>query len=210
MLQPPQKRRRPSYSNSGDHYLDTEPDDVGQEIPRSIWRLNEIGDLVDDLRIIWSESFAETVEIMHNWEQNWYRHHNVKHADPQKQCRINLQTRLYQEATYISLLFRRIAIEFLKLTRLALFIPVALYPLQDPIFVDKVLDKVLRGTGWRVKHYGSDGGDPENREGDYEEEAYRELSSELCPFIHRVFARSYPTEDPACRIVHDEEWHATK
>ena len=45
---------------------------------------------------------------------------------------------------------------------------------------------------------------------DYEEEAYRELSSELCPFIHRVFARSYPTEDPACRIVHDEEWHATK
>ena len=206
MLQPPQKRRRPSYSNSGDHYPGTEPDDVGQEIPRSIWQLNEIGDLVDDLRIIWSESFAETVKIMHNWEQNCYRHHNVKHADAQKQCRINLQTRLYQEATYMSLLFRRIAIEFPKLTRLALFIPVALYPLQDPIFIDKVLP----GTRWRVKHYGSGGGDPENRGGDYEEEAYRELSSELCPFIHRVFARSYPTEDPACRIVHDEEGHATK
>ena len=80
-----------------------------------------------------------------------------------------------------------------------------LYPSQGQILIDKVFP----GTGWRVKHYGSGGGDPENRGGDYEE-AYRGLSSELGPFMNRIFARAYPTKGPASGVVHHEEWHVKK
>ena len=171
------------------------------DIPNPVWRLNEIGDLVDDLRLKLDRRFVctyadgEYCDINSggtNWSKAMYN------------CRTPLRDRLWREAEYTALLFRRIPVDFPRLTRFALYIPAALYPNHDQTFINHALP----GTGWTVSHYGKhhdamDSCRPLP-------EAYIKFVDDVCPFVHRIFTRPTPTDDPAAVIVHDEEWHVTK
>ena len=183
------------------HTIDANPD-----IPNPVWRLNEIGDLVDDLRLILRQNFAH----VYAEEFAGVRHLNPGSPDYREamhNCRRPLRDRLWREAEYTALLFRRIPVDFPRLTRFALFIPAALYPNHDQTFIERVLP----GTGWTVrhedKHY--------DKVGEDLEPSWRikqrclDLTNEICPFVRRIFTRPTPTDDPAAVVVHDEEWHVT-
>ena len=168
------------------------------EIPNPIWRLNEIGDLVDDLRLIWDRGFAYIYVKSFNEHRD-----RAKRSKCMYECERHLKDRLWREAEYTALLFRRIPVDFPRLTRLALYIPTALYPNHDQTFINHVLP----GTGWTVQHYGPVGGTPPI---DDLNEAYLKFADDICPFIRRIFTRSAPSDHPSAVVVHDEEWHVTK
>ncbi|CAF9941534.1 MAG: hypothetical protein ALECFALPRED_009176 [Alectoria fallacina] len=198
------QRGNAAKSNPKPFIIPAAPDivDAKSEIPDPIWRLNEIGDLVDDLRLIWHRSFAYV-----------YTKLSFEHCDPNPdwtewskrmhKCKMHLRGRLWREAEHTALLLRRIPIDFPRLTRLALYIPTGLYPHHDQTFINHALP----GTGWTVKHCGSVGGVPPTPSLDG---ACLKLADDICPFIRRVFTRPTPTDDPSAVIVHDEEWHRTK
>ena len=176
--------------------------DAETKIPNPIWRLNEIGDLVDDLRLIWDRGFAYVYVKSFNEDSIM----NFDNAEPSKRmydCRFLLRTRLSREAEHTALLFRRIPVDFPRLTRFALYIPAALYPNHDQTFINHVLP----GTGWTVKHYGPVGGTPPICD---IKEAHLKLADDICPFIRRIFTRPAPSDDPSAVIFHDEEWHGTQ
>ena len=176
--------------------------DAETEIPNPIWRLNEIGDLVDDLRLTWDRGFA----YIYVKSVNKHRITNIDSAERSKrmyECEPPLRARLWQEAQYTALLFRRIPVDFPRLTRLALYIPAALYTNHDQTFINHVLP----GTGWTVKHYGPVGRTPPIRDLN---EAHLKLADYICLLIRRVFTRTAPSDDPSAVVVHDEEWHRTK
>ncbi|KAL9136702.1 MAG: hypothetical protein Q9175_002101 [Cornicularia normoerica] len=176
--------------------------DVKTETPDPIWQLNKIGDLVDDLRLVWHEWFAYvyTITFAKHCDTNpeWHEWSKVIHK-----CKIHLRARLWREAEYTALLFRRIRVDFPRLTRFALYIPAALYVNHDQTFINNVLP----GTGWTVNHYGSVGGSPPIPSLNT---ACLKLADDFCPFIRRIFTRPAPTDDPTAVIVHDDEWHVTK
>ncbi|CAF9929189.1 hypothetical protein IMSHALPRED_007844 [Imshaugia aleurites] len=200
-----------SNSNAIPHVTPAAPDmdHAKTEIPDPIWRLNEIGDLVDDFRLIWHRSFAyaytttfaahtTTPAAMNYPTLDWTEWSRILHK-----CKQHLRGRLWREAEYTALLFRRIPIDFPRLTRLALYIPAALYPDHDQTFINHALP----GTGWTVKHYGPIGRPPPLSPLD---EACLKFADDICPFIRRIFTRPAPTNDPDAVIVHNEEWHVTK
>ena len=119
-----------------------------------------------------------------------------------------MRHRLWKEAEYLALLFRRIPVDFPRLTRFALYIPTALYPNHDQTFINLVLP----GTGWTVsrfgKHYDSVG--RSRPPGTHTNEDCLKLANELCPFVRRIFTRPTPTDDPSAVIIHDEAWHVTE
>ena len=181
--------------------------DRKNDIPNPVWRLNAVGDMVDHLRLLWdrrfsyvyAKSFAARCDLnpdVTEWSKLMHR------------CKTHLRDRLWREAEYTALLFRRIPVDFPRLTRLVLFIPTALYPDHDQTFIDRALP----GTGWTVshhsKHLDSVGGS--YLPGLRINETCRKLAIDLCPFVRRVFTRPTPTDDPSAVIVHDEEWHVTR
>ena len=198
----PQEKRRgdPGTSNEKPHVVSVSTDPEN-DIPHPIWQLNEVGDLVDDLRLTWHETFACLYAVVF-----------AEHSDPNPDwsqwaktihtCKMHLRARLWRESEQTALLFRRIKIDFPRLTRFALYIPAALYPDHDQTFITHVLP----GTGWTVKHYGAGG---MRRSGDFDESCVK-LASDLCPFVRRIFSRSRPTDDPDEVAVLDEEWCVTK
>ena len=202
----PQKKQRENTAKiNAKPYISpaaSETIDAKTEIPDPIWRLNEIGDLVDELRLVWHRGFAYSYAITfaEDFHPNpdWVEWSKLIH-----QCKVHLRARLWREAEYTALLFRRIRVDFPRLTRLALYLPAALYPDHDQTFINHVLP----GTGWTVKHYGEVGGPPPLS---YPDEACLEFADDMCPFIRRIFTRPTPTDDPSAVIVHDDEWHATK
>ena len=176
--------------------------DANTGIPNPVWRLNEIGDLIDDLRSILRQTFAHVYAA----EFAGIRHLNPgspQYREVMHDCRGPLRDRLWREAEYTALLFRRIPVDFPRLTRFALFIPAALYPNHDQTFIDRVLP----GTGWTVrhhdKHYDRVGEDLEPTW--HIKERWMNLANEICPFVRRIFTRRTPTDDPAAVVVHDEE-----
>ena len=176
---------------------------INPAVPEPVWRLNEVGDLVDDLRLRWHRGFAYVYTKLYfeHCEPNpdWSVWSNIMHR-----CKSHLRGRLWREAEYTALLFRRIPLDFPRLTRLALYIPAALYPDHDQTFIDHALP----GTGWSVKHYGTLGvSRPPMRDID---ESCLKLADDVCPFIRRFFNRPVPTNDPAAVIIHDDEWHRTQ
>ena len=201
----PQKKQRNISKSIAKTYITSATSgttDTKTESPDPIWRLNEIGDLVDDLRLVWQRSFAYVYTGMFTVQcdpnPDW-----PKWSRGMQKCKTNLRARLWREAEYTALLFRRIPVDFPRLTRLALYIPAALYPDHDQTFINHVLP----GTGWTVKHCGPVGGTPPIRN---RKEAYLKIADEICPFIRRIFTRPAPTDDPSAVIVHDDEWHITK
>lgn len=176
--------------------------DAKTDLPDPVWRLNEIGDLVDDLRLIWHRGFAYI-----------YARSFGQYCDPNPnygewsmlihKCKPHLRGRFWRESEFTALLFRRIPVDFPRLTRLALYIPAALYPNHDQTFIDRALP----GTGWTVRHYGRLGGAPPIPNLN---QTCLKLADDICPFIRRIFTRPTPTDDPSAVIVHDEEWHRTK
>ena len=171
------------------------------EIPDPVWRLNEIGDLVDDLRLIWQRNFAYVYTRMFaescHPNPDWDEWSMLMHK-----CKVHLRGRLWREAEYTALLLRRVPVDFPRLTRLALYMPTALYPDHDQTFIKRALP----GTGWAVKHYGPVGEDPPIP---FLNEACLKLADDICPFTRRIFTRPTPTADPSAVIVHDDEWHRT-
>ena len=207
-------RSHPEPINAEHHTTEDTSDalEPRADIPDPIWRLNGIGDLVDDLRILWDRRFAYVYTKK-------FLGHCVQNLDPLQwsktpQWSMNIQActnylngRLWREAEYTALLFRRLRIDFPRLTRFALYIPAALYPDHDQTFINHVLP----GTGWEVKNY-SKGWEAVQSSCTCEckDESCLKLADEICPFIHRIFIRAKPTDDPAKVIVHDDEWNVTK
>ena len=180
--------------------------DANTDIPNPVWRLNEIGDLVDDLRLILCQSFA------YEYAKEYVGARRLKPGSPEYRkvmhnCRGPLRDRLWRESEYTALLFRRIPVDFPRLTRFALFIPAALYPNHDQTFINRVLP----GTGWTVRHHEM----PYEKVGDdlepcwHIEERWLNLTNDICPFVRRIFTRPTPTDDPAAVVVHNDEWHVT-
>lgn len=176
--------------------------DEKTEVPDPIWRLDEIGDLVDDLRLVWHRDFAYVYTKLfaehHHSNPDWPEWSKLIHK-----CKMHLRGRLWREAEHTALLLRRIPIDFPRLTRLTLYIPAALYPDHDQTFINHALPR----TGWTVKHCCSVGGSPPCPKAN---EACLKLADDLCPFIRRVFTRPRPTADPSAVVVHNDEWHKTK
>ena len=172
------------------------------------WGLYEVGDLVDDLQIIWTDAFGlsggsevDGLEIENQYEGcNFSRRgENI------------LPLRLAHEAKRIAPLFKFLARDFPSLKRLALYIPAALYPDHDQLFIDKLLPG--NGSGWMVHHSGSGGGSEANKVSEKyfdwncqptdranaefndaydvlpESDAQKEADLARCPMIHRVFTR---------------------
>lgn len=199
------QRRSTGTSNAKSHVDPAAPNeaDTKPDIPDPVWRLNEIGDLVDDLRLTWHRGFA----YVYTWSFGEHCHPiNSDGAERSKlihKCQTHLRARLWREAEFTALLFRRIPVDFPRLTRLALYIPAALYPDHDQTFIDRALP----GTGWTVAHHGRVGGALPILNLD---EACLRLADDMCPFVQRVFTRSAPTEDPGQVVGHGEEWHRTK
>ena len=177
------------------------------DIPDPVWRLNEVGDLVDDLRLTWDRGFAY---VYTKWRAQFAgtNPHQVSWSDVMHTYDVHLRDRLWRESEYTSLLFRRIQVDFPRLTRLALYIPAALYPDHDQTFINHALP----GTGWTVRHDGfSVKEDQFYLDADTDQyKACLKLADDICPFISRLFTRPAPTDDPAAVIVHDDEWHVTK
>ena len=189
----------------------------GTEVPNPIWRLNEIGDLVEDLRLIltqdfacvYTEHFARECDLNPDSEKFCdLKADSEAFVEFKRQCRTHVRDRLWRESEYMALLFRRIPVDFPRLTRFALYIPAALYPNHDQTFIDRVLP----GTGWTVRHYEQDHesvGKDRSKDGFYQNQACVALATELCPFVRRIFTRPTPTDDPSAVIIHNEEWHVT-
>lgn len=199
------QRGSTALSNESPYINPAAPDttDAKIEVPDPIWRLDEVGDLIDDLRLHWHRGFAYVYTNLFfehcEGNPNWFKWSYLMHK-----CRSHLRGRFWREAEYTALLFRRIPVDFPRLTRLALYIPTALYPDQDQTFIDHALP----GTGWTVKHHGSVGGcDPPIPNPN---KTCLKLADDICPFIRRIFTRPTPSDDPCAIIVHDEEWHVTK
>ena len=160
--------------------------DPKTETPDPIWQLNEIGDLIDDLRLTWHETFACHYAVQfatpNDPNPTWSQWAKTIHT-----CKMHLRTRLWRESEQTALLFRRIKIDFPRLTRFALFIPAALYPDDDRTFITHVLP----GTGWRVKRY--DAGNVRMEWEEFDERCVK-LARDLCPFVRRVFTRARPMD----------------
>lgn len=170
------------------------------------WNLFEVGDFVDELRIIWTDKFglsggseADDLEI----------NNRFGHGVFSRRGEDILPLRLAHEAKRIAPLFKFLARDFPNLSRLALYIPAALYVDHDQIFIDHILP----GEGWMVHHSGSGGGaeakqvpeeylnwyyEPTHPTNAYCNDAYdvlpeseAEYRADLarCPLIHRVFTR---------------------
>ena len=202
---PQNKQRENTAKINANPYISpvaSETMDANTEIPDPIWRLNEIGDLVDDLRLIWHRGFAYAYTMTFtdycHPNPDWVEWSKVIHKS-----KVHLRARLWREAEYTALLFRRLRVDFPRLTRLALYLPAALYPDHDQTFINHVLP----GTGWTVKHYGKVGCPPPV---ECQHEACLKFTDDMCPFIRRIFTRPTPTDIPSAVIVHDDEWHRTK
>lgn len=108
----------------------------------------------------------------------------------------------------MALLFRRISVDYPPLTRLALYIPAALYPNYDQTFINHALP----GTGWTVSHYGKHHdliGHP-RLPGMHINDACAKFADEFCPFIRRIFISPTPTDDSSAVIVHNDDWNMTR
>lgn len=122
------------------------------------WRLDTIGDLIDDLRILWRSGH---VFGRHDpWDplpQNPVTAPEAeavvaKHLADTREI---VEQRLKYEAEHIAPFFRKLHHFCPNLTRLALYIPGPLYPDHDSQFITAVLP----GAGWTVKNYGTGAGD---------------------------------------------------
>lgn len=189
-------------SESASHSIDPRT-----EIPNPIWRMNKIGDLVDNLRLIWDQRFAHvyTRFFASHCDPNldWTKWSEVMHKR-----KTHLRDRLWREAEFTALLFRRIPVDYPRLTRLALYIPAALYPNHDQTFINHALP----GTGWTVSHYGKhhDSIGHPRLPGMHIDDACAESAIDFCPFVRRIFTRPTPTDDPSAVIVHNDDWHMTR
>ena len=178
--------------------------DPKPDLPNPVWRLHEIGDLVDDLRIILNSLFA------YEYTLEFTKNPNLKPdseywSEAMHHCQVHMRDRLWRESEYLALLFRRIPVDFPRLTRLALYIPAALYPDHDQTFIERVLP----GTGWTV-HQGHErvAGD-DNSSITYDKACLR-LANEICPFVRRIFTRAVPTFEPDRVVVHGGERYVTR
>lgn len=152
------------------------------------WGLASIGDLVHDLRLIWKDDICFVNP----------NHYLPDRLTPDEEIQY-LQLKLSHEAERLAPLFRNLSLDFPHLKRLALYIPAALYPDCDGVFVEKILP----GNGWTVRHCGSGGGNeawPKNMAyapgGDFIDWPISSTSFQYrtwkarCPMIHRVFVRT--------------------
>ena len=181
------QRPDPTTSNKHSHISPSLPisTNPNPETPDPIWQLNEIGDLIDDLCLTYHDSFAAHYAIQfadpNNPNSTWFQWAKTIHT-----CKMHLRTRLWRESEQLALLFRRIKIDFPRLTRFALYIPAALYPDDDRTFITRVLP----GRGWTVKRY--DAGE-EMKRGEFDERCVK-LARDLCPFVRRVFTMARPMD----------------
>ena len=194
---------QPQATSASSHASNPKPN-----LPNPVWRLNEVGHLIDDLRIILNHMFAYeyTEEFAQSHDLTTYSEdfHTAIHK-----CQIHMRDRLWRESEYLALLFRRIPVDFPRLTRLAIYVPAALYPDHDQTFIDRVLP----GTGWNVRHHeiGRESvGLDEYAPAPLLDKACLRLAKEMCPFVRRIFTRAKPTVDAAAVVVHEGERHVTK
>lgn len=173
------------------------------------WGLSKVGDLVDELRLIWNHDYGFHKDLDRLWgelDRLSERNNHVLRVSRKVTLR-----RLKSEANWVAPLFQHLAIDFPNLARLALYIPAALYPDTDELFISHVLP----GHGWTVQHSGSGGGDTAPRppptdhnawkhaatepddplrlkiaEDRLEREALIEFHHQRCPRVHRVFTRT--------------------
>lgn len=181
----------------------------------SNWRLNSIGDLVDELSLRWGFTFGDMGRYPARVPETIAEH--IARTEPLLKVQVDL------ELCKFRLFCKSLAANFPNLTRLALFIPAAMYPnYADRDNDADFAEYLLPGTGWRVKHYGSGGAMPYNtidiehefglrhrmRYPDYsncvsdpnphETPEYQQCkatwlrSQTRCPMIHRVFTRELP------------------
>ena len=177
-------------------------------IPNPIWRLNQIGDLVNDLRLILTQTFAYVYVGEFAQTRGRPSAHSEDWRSVVHKCSYHIRDRLWRESEYTALFFHRVALDFPRLTRFALYIPAALYPDHDQTFIDRVLP----GTGWTVRHHARRDecvGDGFEAVGKYLDPVCVALTEELCPFIRRIFTRPTVTQDPASVIVHDHARYVT-
>lgn len=118
------------------------------------WRLETIGDLVDDLRLIWRRGHV------FGREEAWQIYHGGTPLGAEKtvrqhlaRTRQRLEDRLEHESQHITPFFKKLHHFCPNLTRLALHIPGPLYPSNDATFISAILPG--DNTCWTVKHHGS-------------------------------------------------------
>lgn len=121
------------YDSDPIYYLDAH---ASAKIIAEDWYLNRIGDLADDLRMLWggdapdcTEKFADRVFTMENFSK--------RESDL-----------IELEKEGLSSLWQDFAKNFSNLKRLQLYIPSVLYPARDD---DDFIDTILPGKGWIVE-----------------------------------------------------------
>jgi hypothetical protein len=120
------------------------------------WRLDTIGDLVDDLRIMWhwTHVFGLAAHLDDPGTCTPEKADYLVKAHL-KRTRGPVEKRLKYEAERMAPFFKKLKIWLPNLKRLAMVIPGPLYPDHDSDFITRVLP----GEGWTVKHYGTGTGD---------------------------------------------------
>ena len=210
---PPTRPSQPAREDEKPQTSEVHPDlrfNPEGDLPNPVWRLDQIGNLVDDLRWVITPDFV-TVYI-----DEFTKHRRGDLCDPRSdaflllrfKCETHLRHRLWRESEYTALLLRRIKVDFPRLTRFALSVPAALYPDSD----QTIIERVLPGTGWSVRHHekkgeliGRDWSSPM-----YMDDERMWLAQRLCPFVKRIFTREEVTEDSKKRVLHDSECSVMK
>ena len=109
--------------------------DLKRNIDFQAWYLHRIGDLVNDLRIMWGANAPEYCsELGYLEELEEGREYEI--------------WQLEREKERLTDLWRDFANIFPELTRLKLYIPSDLYPAKDD---DDFINTILPGKGWTVK-----------------------------------------------------------
>lgn len=188
----------------------------------SNWRLDKIGDLVDELSLRWGYAFGYLCRYPTNERETVEEHI----ARTEQLLKAHLERELHKFQQFC----KTLATNFPNIARLALFIPAAIYPHHPDRNNDAdFINHLLPGTGWRVQHHGSGGGMPYDTLDVRHEFGVRHLmrypfhsncsshplphpfggdraqkswetwlrSQTRCPFIHRVFTRELPAGQSA-------------
>ena len=190
--------------------------DCDEEIPDiSHWKLDSIGDLVDELSLRWDYEFGNIFTDETTASESLAE--RLKRTEP------FLQERILRELRNFRSFCQTIAANFPNITRLALFIPAALFPnLPTRINDADFAANFLPGTAWRAQHHGSGGAMPYPKTdyehkfgqghlmrygrvsncvvydsppwdlGDRLHKEFQLASKTRCPMIHRVFTRELP------------------
>lgn len=189
------------------------------------WNLHQVSDLVDEVRLIWNDSFGlsggSELDLLEIKRPSGVGLLSRRGKDI-------LPLRLAHEAKRMAPFFKLLKHNFPTLTRFALYIPTALYPDHDQQFIDLCLP----GLGWSVAHCGSGGGGeqpkkvekyfdnyhhPCGQDKAYYNEAWddvrlyaneKEKDLARCPMIHRVFTRKLGVSKAP--VLHDEVYRTKR